>query len=378
MIRLLHLADLHLGYKPAFLEGEKAALRQKERDRLLEKAVDFSLDPANKIDIVLIVGDLFETHRPEERLVKAVMEQLERLVSAGIFCATVPGNHDELSYHDSVYRAQKEKWPGLLVQNPMPELVAHTEIKGVPLWIYSLAYTGGVTRVEALRDFPREAKEGIHIGAFHGTIDWNPGERSLPLKSSDLAKAGYHYLAMGHLHRYQQQKVGSSLAVYPGAVESKSLSDMGVGHLTVVNFASGAGASVNISIEKPALKVRPHERIELDLSPLEDKEALLKKCRSYEDPEKIVEFVLKGAPSFVVPREEMLKELEESFFYVNITDESSHIDLALVEKLTDEHTVRGEFVKRIMASMAEAKDPREKEVLKLALLKGLAAFKRSE
>jgi len=124
--------------------------------------------------------------------------------------------------------------------------------------------------------------------------------------------------------------------------------------------------------------VRPHERIELDLSPLEDKEALLKKCRSYEDPEKIVEFVLKGAPSFTASKEELLRELEESFFYISITDESSHIDLALLEKLADEHTVRGKFVKRIMAVMAEAKDPREKEVLKLALLKGLAAFKRSE
>lgn len=373
MVRMLHLADLHLGYKPAFLEEKKAAVRQKERDQLLEKAVNFALDPANSIDLVLIVGDLFETHRPEERLVRAVIEQLGRLVSAGVFCVTVPGNHDELSYHDSVYRIKKEQWPGVLVQNPMPELVATAQIKGAVVWIYSLAYTGGVTRVNSLRDFPREAKEGIHIGAFHGTLDWNPGERSLPLKSADLAKVGYDYIAMGHLHQYQQQKVGTSLAVYPGAVESKSLADRGVRHLTVVNFAPG-----NVSIEKPEVAVRIHEQIELDLSAVKDREALLKKCRSYRDPEKIVEFILTGTPSFPVPSEELAVELEEDFFYVSITDESSHVDPALAEKFTSEHTVRGEFVKRILASMAQTEDQREKEVLKLALLKGLAAFKRGE
>ena len=351
MIRILHLADLHLGYRPAFLDDKRAAIRQKERDQLLEKAVNYALEPANRIDLVLIVGDLFETHRPEEKLTRSVIEQLGRLVSAGLFCVTIPGNHDEISYHDSVYRIKKDEWPGILVQNPMPELVAAVELKRIPLRIYSLAYTGGLTRVNALQNFPREPGEGIHIAAFHGTLDWDPGERSLPLKSADLARAGYDYIALGHLHQFQQQKVGAALAVYPGAVESKSLSDRGVGHLTVVNLGDG-----KITIKKPEIAVRAHEQIELELSLLIAGSAA-GTMPAVPDPEKIVEFHSMGHRAFLC-RPGVGRKLEESF-YVSVTDASSYIDLGSL-KIYRRAYSKGEFVKRILAKMEQAEGEREK------------------
>lgn len=373
MLRMLHLADLHLGYKPSYLDESRAAIRQKERDQLLEKAANFALDPAQEIDLVLIVGDLFETHRPEEKLVRAVIGQLQRLESAGICCVTVPGNHDERSYFDSVYRVNKEKWPGILVQNPMPALVARRDIKGQPVWIYSLAYTGGLTRVSSLGDFPREQEEGLHIGAFHGTLDWNPGERSLPLKSAELAKANYSYIALGHLHSFQEHKVGETLAVYPGAVESKSLGEKGVGHLTVVNFQQG-----KVSLEKPAIAVRKHVRAELDISTLYCVKEVIAACRRESDPEKIMEIRFKGTPRFAVDVEKAQDELRDDFFYLQLVDESSFIDWSQIEKFSGEHTIRGAFTQRILNRMQEAKEEREKEVLKLALLKGLAVFQGGE
>ncbi|MGI6307914.1 MAG: metallophosphoesterase family protein [Dethiobacteria bacterium] len=373
MLRMLHLADLHLGYKPSFLDEPRAAARQKERDQLLENAVNFALDPAQEIDMVLIVGDLFETHRPEKKLVRSVIEQLQRLEASGVCCVTVPGNHDEISYFDSVYRLNKEKWPGILVQNPMPALVARREIKGQAVWIYSLAYTGGLTKVSSLGSFPREPEEGLHIGAFHGTLDWNPGERSLPLKSTDLVKAGYNYIALGHLHRYQEQKIGEALAVYPGAVENKSLGERGVGHFTVVNFQQG-----KVLIEKPEVAVRKHEQVELDLSTLYSPEEIVAECRRYRDPEKIVEIRFKGTPRFAVDIERVREELQEDFLYLQLADDSSFIDWPQIEKYSGEHTVRGAFAQRILERMKEAEEEREKEVLKLALLKGLAVFQRGE
>ncbi len=54
--------------------------------------------------MVIIAGDLFETHKPEPALVEEVVAQLERLERAGVAVVTVPGNHDEITYADSVYR----------------------------------------------------------------------------------------------------------------------------------------------------------------------------------------------------------------------------------------------------------------------------------
>ena len=167
--------------------------------------------------------------------------------------------------------------------------------------------------------------------------------------------------------------MGAALAVYPGAVESKSLSDRGVGHLTVVNLGDG-----KITIKKPEIAVRAHEQIELEISTIDSREMLLEQCLQYRDPEKIVEFQLHGTPGFPVQAEELAEKLEESFFYVSVTDASSYIDVASLEKYAGEHTVRGEFVKRVLAKMAQVEGEREKEVLRLALLKGLAAFQRGE
>jgi len=96
------------------------------------------------------------------------------------------------------------------------------------------------------------------------------------------------------------------------------------------------------------------------------------------DPDKIVEFKLKGTPGFPVNVERLVEELERSFFHISMADESSYVDLAQIEKYTGEHTVRSEFVKRIFTRMNQTEDEREKEILKLALLKGLAAFQRGE
>src|SRR5690554_6906956 len=100
---MLHLADLHLGWNPPW--EDIASRRREERDRRLFSAVSWALK--HQIDLVVIAGDLFETHRPDESLVASVRNDLKRLVDAGVSVVTVPGNHDEISYHDSVYRSSR-------------------------------------------------------------------------------------------------------------------------------------------------------------------------------------------------------------------------------------------------------------------------------
>ncbi len=87
-----------------------------------------------------------------------------------------------------------------------------------------------------IEQFPRVDEDGVHIAVFHGSLDWDAGDRSLPLLSDALATAGYDYIALGHIHKPSEHKVGTGLAVYPGAIEGKSFSDLGVGQFTVVSI----------------------------------------------------------------------------------------------------------------------------------------------
>ncbi len=374
MIRILHLADLHLGWEPAYLPEEKKKIRRNERDQLLKKAVDFALFPENNIDAVFIIGDLFEKYSPPPPLVKEVLRQLDRLLQGGKELFTVPGNHDEITYRDSVYRKHRDEWPGVLVSNPMPELVVSKKINGIKLHIYSLAYTGGLTRPHAIDSFPRKDEAGLHVGAFHGSLDWQKlADRSLPLNSSLLAKAGYDYIALGHYHRHLEEKIGKGIAVYPGSVEFKNFHDTGTGHFTVMEYPGD-----RINIEKYPVDRRQHLFKEISLSDISDREELIKLCRKLSDPQAMVHLKLSGNPRFAIDTEKLAEELEPYFFYLEIDNSARFFAESFLKSIAQEPTVRGAYVRRFQEKQKEVASEREQKVLKRALLKGLTALEGKE
>lgn len=378
-LRILHLADLHLGWKPHFL-GPLAEERQRERDGLLRRAVDFVLEQ-ERVHLVIIAGDLFETHKPPSALVEAVLTDLQRLIGAGIAVITVPGNHDEITYADSVYRVHGERWPGVLIQNPMPAHVETLDINGTSVHVYGLAYTGGLTRTRPpIEKFPRLDEDGVHIAVFHGSLDWDAGERSLPLTSRALAAAGYDYVALGHIHRPGEHKLGSSgLAVYPGMVEGKGFSDPGVGEFTVAsihtdNENAGRGAE-RVVIEKFPAHVRRVRWLELDVTPLDDIEAVEERIRAEAAGRRdIVQVRLVGAAPGFIDVEALAAKLATDFYFLEVIDDTSMLDDNVVERLALEPTVRGEFVRRMRARIADAADDAQRELAARALRRGLAAL----
>lgn len=384
-LRILHLADLHLGWKPHFL-GPLAEERQRERDGLLRRAVDFVLQE-RAADMVVIAGDLFETHTPPSGLVESVISDLQRLEAAGVPVVTVPGNHDEITYADSVYRVHGGRWPGVLVQNPMPEHVGTITVKGVPVHVYGLAYTGGLTRTRPpIAEFPRLDRDGVHLAVFHGSLDWDAGDRSLPLMSPALGAAGYDYIALGHIHRPGEKKVGPGLAVYPGMVEGKGFSDPGTGRFTIVVLRVGReGPRVRAEgaeVVHVAAGVRPVRTVEVDVTPLKDLDALEPSIReaagaageSAAGPGPIVQVRLVGAAPGFIDVEALTARLAAGFYFLEIIDDTAAFDDAVIERLALEPTVRGEFVRRMRALMDDAEDEAARELAARALRRGLAAL----
>lgn len=369
MVRLMHLADLHLGWEPPGLTRESRETRRRERDAILNRVVDCALRPQWRVQLVIVAGDLFETHDPSEQLTESAAAELARLTRAGIAVVTVPGNHDEISYHNSVYRRWGYQWPGHLVTEPMPDLTWREEIAGFPVHVYSLAYTGGVTDVQSLAPFPRSTDPGIHIGAFHGSLDWDAGERSLPLHSADLAVARYDYIALGHLHQYKATRVGDACAVYPGIIEPKHPADDASGCITLVDIA-GEG----LKIERPSLPVRRHQRETVDISTVQSSGEVVSLCRGVSDPEAVVEIELTGTAHFALDITAISQQLREDFFALSVVDSTDLVPSGVAAQYESDATVRGEFVRRLSRRLDEEEDPRKRRVLELALARGLAAF----
>jgi DNA repair exonuclease SbcCD nuclease subunit len=367
-MRVLHLADLHLGWQPEFL-GEKKEERTRERDNFLRRAVDFALDPRNRIHAVLIAGDLFETHNPSRPLVEMALDQLQRLIKKNIFLVTVPGNHDEITYHDSVYRVEAHRWPGYLATSPMPREIARLELDGKTTSFYGMAYTGGLTKTSPPMDsFPKEQADR-HVAVLHGSLDWDTGDRSLPISSAAVARSGYDCLALGHIHRFSTRFLGKTTACYAGAAEAKTFQDPGTGMLTVLSFGDG------VNVERVAAGCRSIQSKELDLNLYDSVEDVTQMVQQWADPQLILRIVLKGQVNYRVDPAIVKEANAHLFYFLQIDSEGVYLNLDSLAGLAGEPTIRGYFTKRLLARLEREDDETEKDMIRKALIRGIAALR---
>lgn len=370
-MRILHLADLHLGWVPEFL-GERKEERARERNGLLKRAVDFALDKKNEIKSVVVAGDLFETHRPPAQLVEETIGQLSRLEKGGIFTLTVPGNHDEITYNDSVYRQYADRWPGILVRNPNLAEVARVEIDGKTVSFASLAYTGGITVTNPqAASFPRlEADKRIAV--LHGSIDWDAGDRSLPVSSAAISASGYDCIALGHIHAHSLKFYGSTAACYAGACEAKGFDDPGCGHFTVLNISD------RTTVSKVPAGARPCLTKTLDLGGYEKLEDVIEAVKNEANPDAMMRIKLVGETAFRVDTERIIAECRDYFYFLAVESEGLFIDLHVLDALAAEPSIRGLYVRMLQAKLNEARDERERKIVRKALLRGLAALQAGD
>lgn len=365
----LHLSDLHLGWPASFLE-DKAERFSQRRDGLLHRISGWALAPSQQIDLVLLVGDLFDTHRPAPGLVEAVLADLRSLVAAGKTVITVPGNHDEITYHDSVYQRFRDRWPGILVTNPMPTAPLELQVAGQSVHLYSLAYTGGLTKInDYLQPVARVDQGGIHIGAFHGSLDWQSDERGLPIQSDALAAAAYDYVALGHIHGPRVLTKGRTTIAYAGMIEGKGFSDPGCGQLTLAEFSEGRVISRLLPWEIAPCRVE-----QVDVAFLESSDELDDLLRSWADPELLLRVELIGTAAWLLNVEQLVGRHQHSFYHLEIVDDSLYLADELLAGWAAEATVRGQFVRRLTGQLATTPDQDLRRLLQLALRRGIAAF----
>jgi DNA repair protein SbcD/Mre11 len=379
MPRLLHLADLHVGWVPRDLPSAVAEARRAARDALLDEAVALALE--ERVHAVLIVGDLFDSFDPPAELVRSVRDTLGRLTSAGIVVVTVPGNHDELTYGASVYRREADRWPGLLVREPMPAHLASLQLGDETLLLYGLAFVGGVTDVaDALGSLPAAGRLSRNEGESsvflaHGTLVHGAGsirdERSLPLRRDALAAAGYDYLALGHVHRPSEQRLGRSLAVYPGCVGGKGFDDPGSDAWTLLDVSAGSARTRRRDLQGPALR-----DLRLDVSDCNDADEVTEALSALvaRHPGDVVRVRLGGALPAVLDPEELSERCSGDALFLRVEDHTTDVSPALLDAWSASPTVRGEFVRRLRARLVDSSDEIERERVVKALRFGLDAL----
>lgn len=362
---ILHLADLHLGCTHEYL-GAQAAARKAEADQTLSRIVDFSLEEGAGIGGVVIAGDLFDRHDPPTALVEAVLEDLHRLTSAGIRLLTVPGNHDELSYPRGIYRTRAGAWPGTLVTQPAPVLVEQWDLAGHPIDLYAMAFVAGRSS-PPFDQFEVSPGRGRRIAVLHGSLDAAWSDRSIPLRSSALQSIGLDYIALGHIHRPGEQRLGPGWVCYPGRIEGGGFDDPGGAELVL--YDPGEDEPRPRRLPFPS---RPIAEETWDLTGMDTRRELTDRFEEAADAARILRVHLTGHPPFAIELESLRDRFAGRFFALElIGPEATEIAL---ESIESEPTIRGAFARQARRRIEAAADEEERATLRAALRHGLAAF----
>lgn len=310
MIKMLHLADLHIGIENYGRIHPVSGLHTRLLDYLerLDEAIDVGLEA--RVDLVLIAGDIYKNRTPNPTHQREFARRISRLRAAGIPVFILTGNHD---ISTSLGRAHSVEIFGTLGVEGVtiadrPRL-HHITTRAGPLQIIALPWVTRhslMTKEELSRasfgEIEAELRKRLDafidhaaaeldpaipaVLAFHGTIDGAQvgAERSitlgqdLVLSRSVVAQPGIDYVALGHIHRHQSLGEHPPL-VYPGSIEridfGEYAEDKGC---VLVELAKGA---TRWRFHK--LAARPFISIDVDVRPSSDPQARVERAIAKHD-----------------------------------------------------------------------------------------------
>ena len=107
MIRLLHVADVHLGATLSAF-ADIAESRRQEVAQAFRRLPEVA--QSEEVNAVVIAGDLFDGPRPAAELIAAVRDTSRRLRDAGAPVFLIPGNHDSITLRPGLYRDLAGIW----------------------------------------------------------------------------------------------------------------------------------------------------------------------------------------------------------------------------------------------------------------------------
>ncbi len=379
MLRLLHTADVHLGARHADL-GEQAAAQRERQFAAFRATVDLAL--AEKVDVLLVAGDLFDSNTQPRRSVERVASELKRLADAAIRTVVIPGTHDVYD-GASVYRAYDLAALAGLPADTDRLVVLTPERPDVVLGPLDLVVHG---RVFATKRAPRSPLAGFdaaaddratwHVGLIHGSlhIPERTEHDEVVFTSEEVAASHLDYVALGHWHSTQRGRAGATLWAYSGAPEPVAIDQDRAGSALLVTLEERDGGR-HVAVEERRVGRTRFERVEVDAAVVGSQPALVERLVALADPDLVLDARVIGVRPDdldLVP-EEIEREIGERFFRARVRDAS-------VAALPDgpappPDTIVGALVRDLEAGIADAEaagraeDAREtREALRLARL----------
>lgn len=370
-IKIVHTADLHLG-APLSVFGDYAGKRQEDLLATFDAIIDLALElPA---DLVLVAGDLFNAVKVQAALAARVAGAFDKLSRRNIPAVLVPGTHDHLESQESVYRRYSLS-DAIILDEPQVVEPFPLSVKGQEIYLYGFAYSHGRS-AQALNSMRRRPGPGLHIGLLHCAVKvspaWEVESKDIPVEEKELMALGLDYLALGHYHTYREfSKDGMVRACYPGSPEGINYQEPGDRFVAVVEVNNG---EVKVTPRPVNRKIVMERRY--DMTGLASRAELLNLLSKERDKRVILRAILQGAVEKPLDLSGLYLELQEEFAHLELLDNTSVYNSALIQQWSQERTIRGLFLSRLLKQMEESQGEETRQRCHNALKEVLAKFAR--
>ncbi len=229
MIKLLHIADVHLGTK--FNTREKD-VRKKLRKAVLnsfEKSVNFAIN--RDIDLFIIAGDLFDSWNLGYEVESTFFRLINKLIDNKIHICYITGNHDPYSVDLAMFGELSRNEYIHLFGEPFAKTIQIEGKSGQICFVIAAGHDNASIKSNIVKTFPNKTGDEIHIGIAHTMVTSIKTESKhanyMPCTLNDLKQKNYDYFALGHIHKAMDLDEDGRIR-YSGNTQGRHINEAGV------------------------------------------------------------------------------------------------------------------------------------------------------
>lgn len=359
-MKFVHIADLHFD-SPFVNLADKEGLgetRRLEQRKILKKVIEYIKD--NNIKYLFISGDLYEHKYIKKTTIEYINNLFKEIPNTLIFIS--PGNHDPYlknSYYNKFNWNENVK----IFKNKIEKI--ETEKAN----IYGFGFDDFYCTDCGIENLEIEEKNKINILVIHGTLNGASLEEKQynSIKSKTLEEKGFDYVALGHIHKLDYNTYENQRIVYPGSTASLGFDELGQHGMVVGELDKEKIKLEFIPIDETEFKIQ-----NLDITQINSKEELIETINELNIEENnLIEIYLTGKRNFEIDTYEIKKFITNEKI-IKIKNKTK-INYNL-EKIAEENTLRGIFVKKMLDKYNLLESEEEKSILENSIEIGLEAL----
>ncbi len=352
-MKFVHVADMHLDSAFSNLSDKDIMgdLRRLEQRKVFKKIIEYIKQ--NDIQYLFISGDLYEHKYIKQSTIEYINNLFKEIPETKIFIAA--GNHDP-KVKNSYYN--KFSWNyNVKIFDSYIEKVEESDCN-----IYGYSFDDFYCNNCGIEDITVEQKEKPNILVIHGNIDGvkKDDKPYNPISKKVLLEKGFDYVALGHIHKpdYESKRI-----VYPGSTVSLGFDELGKHGMIVGEFDR------ELKLEFVPLDDEEFTVKELNVDNISSKEELIETINGLNvNSNEYVEIVLIGGRNFEIDKYDILKYIQNDRI-IKIKDETKIA--RNLEKIANESTLRGLFIKEMLGKLKNEEDLEKKEILEKTIEIGL-------